>query len=139
MTKEELIIIDDLLSKGYTTRTLSILDGTFIFTIRNLQAKEQLAAEAALKSGEQSQLQSLHTYAFNLLAFALISVEVNGKRTEFKTANEAEAYIHSKPAALIELIAKEHSALEKDVVTLLQGANTSENFSQTPLTVNAQN
>jgi len=134
MTNTELTILDDLIDKGFTTRTLSILDGTYVFTIRNLFAHEQLTAEAIMKANDQNPLHTLHTYAFKLLEYALLSIEHKGKKLVFKTPEEAANYINSKPAALVEMIAKEHSKLEGDVTKLLQKDSLTENFSQTPST-----
>ena len=138
MTNEQLTIIDDLMRKGVTTRTIKMLDGNFCFTIRNLRTEETLEVESSMKSIDTTYLHSIHTFALRLLEYGLTSALYKGEKVVFKTPADAALYLKTKPSSLIEFMITEHSKLEKDVSALLKGDDV-ENFSSTPSTDSAPN
>lgn len=132
MTNEQLQILDDLMTQGYTTRTISLLDGNLQFTIKNLPIEDQLEVEASMKNIDSTPLYTVHTYSLRLLERALLSVLFKGAKTNFANFQEASEYLAKKPAAIIDLMVAEHGKLEKEISTLVKDEKAVENFSKTP-------
>jgi hypothetical protein len=91
-----------------------------------------MLVEAQMKDVTGTALHGLHTYSVKLLSQAIASFSYKGKVTEFVTPEEAEKFIRSKPATLVDELIAEQSKLEKEVNELITGKTTIEDFSKIP-------
>ena len=133
MNEKQLALLDQLMTKGFAEETVTLLDGTLMVTLRTLPTESQLAVESSMKDVEGTPLFAVHTYSLRLLSYSIMSVTYKGKTYTFKTPADAESFIRSKPAILVDTLIAEHGKIEKAVTELIKGPDTVENFSKTPL------
>jgi len=132
MTEQQLEIMDQLIDVGYATRTVGLVNNTILATFHTLTAEQQMLVEAQMKDVTGTPLHGLHTYSVKLLAQALTNFTYKGKITNFTSAEEAEAFIRSKPTSLVDSLVEEQSKIEKEANELITGKTTAEDFSKIP-------
>jgi hypothetical protein len=139
LTEQQQSWLEDLVIKGQTATKTKIANDLITIELVSLTGTTQLAAENDMGSIAGSSVYVLHTYAIYLLAQALKSVEIKGVITNFTKVDEAKKFILERPAVIIDGMINAQTKFEKDLKQLITPEIVSQNFTQTPGTVEESN
>jgi hypothetical protein len=139
LTTEQIALLDQILEKGYATKTVKILGGKAEVTFNSMQGGEQMMVESVMKDIQGTQAYVVHRFSIKLAAQVLKMYHVIGKDAQvFKTAEEAEAFLTSFPVSIIDTIIAAQGAFESELTNIAKADSLEENFTPTPSAEPAQ-
>lgn len=133
LTSEQIELLDQILVKGFATKTIPILGGKAEITFNSMTAANQLEVESYMKNIEGAPAFVVHTYSIKLLARVLVKYHVVGKDPVlFTSPEEAEAFLRGRPSTVVDAIISAQGEFEKTLGELAKTEDLEVNFTQTP-------
>jgi hypothetical protein len=133
LTKEQVALLDQILDKGYATKTIKILGGKAEVTFSSMQGGEQMKVESLMKDIQGTPAYVIHQYSIKLAAQAIKSYHVIGKDIQiFTKPDDAEAFLVKFPVSIIDVIIQAQGAFEKELSELAKTEDLETNFTPTP-------
>jgi hypothetical protein len=133
LTNEQMTLLDQILTQGYATKTISILGGKAEITVNSMVAGSQLNVESFMRNIDGAASFVVHTYSIKLVSEVLKRYHpVGHDPVIFKDAKEAEAFLLARPASVVDAIIAAQGAFEKELGLLSKAENLEENFTPTP-------
>ena len=134
LTTDQIALLDQILDKGYATKTIKMLGGKVEATFNSLLGAEQMKVEALMKDMQSmSQAEAVHKISTKLLSQALRHYHETGKDIRsFATPDEAEKFLVNLPVVVIDTMIAAQGNFERELSALARAENLEANFSLTP-------
>ena len=131
-------VLDDLMFNGFTEQTFDILNGKAKVTLKSLDTSEEIAVKHSLQADDNAiAAYFIQSLAVKLAAAALRSFEYKGTTNTFGSVKEAEAFLNSRSAYILDEVKRVQVEFEKELKAILSPEKIEENFSQTQPTATA--
>lgn len=133
LTPEQIELLDQVLIKGFATKTIPILGGKAEITFHSMTAANQLEVESYMKNIEGAPAFVVHTYSIKLLSRVLMKYHVIGNDPIiFKSPDEAEDFLKSRPSTVVDAVIAAQGEFEKLLGKLAKSEDLESNFTPTP-------
>lgn len=130
MTQAQMALLDELIENGFITRKVDVLGGTLQAVLTSSTTADQLAVEGALKLTDSVPVHMIHNYQLKAISRVLKSVTYKDKVTIFKSPEEAEEYLITRPAFVVDALMDARTKLENEVNEAAKPEALDANFSK---------
>lgn len=135
MTDVQAKMLDDLLFNGVTFKTIPLFDGKMTIVLSSLVTENQIEVEKQMKDfSDSTPAHMVHTFSIKLVSQVLKGVKAGESDIKFKSPEEAESFMRSRPTVITDAIVKEHRDFENELRSITSVEELKENFITTPLT-----
>lgn len=130
-------LLEQLIFDGYATKDFEKSNGKIKFTLKTLNAQEQIELEASMsevKKGTRNEV--IHIYSLRLLTFALVRYQ--DKELADESKDEIYKKLEKLSTIVIDIMLDSNKDFTQECKDLVSGEEL-ENLSQTPSTDSASN